>query len=90
MMPEPLDDFETALAELERIVAALDSDEIGLDEAMALFEEGILHVNAANRLLEETRGKVEELITKSTGEPNEVEFDPSEAEDDSRDDGDRS
>ena len=61
MMPEPLDDFETRLVELERIVTALDSDEIGLDEAMALFEEGILHVRAANQLLEETRGKVEEL-----------------------------
>ncbi len=89
-MPEPLDDFEAALAELERIVAALDSDEIGLDEAMALFEEGILHVSAANRLLEETRGKVEELITESTGAPNEVAFDPPEPKDDSGDDGDRS
>ena len=89
-MAEPLDDFETALAELERIVAALDSDEIGLDEAMALFEEGILHVSAANRLLEETRGKVEELITESTGELRETAFAPPESREDSGDDGERS
>ncbi len=89
-MPEPMDDFEKALAELERIVAALDSDELGLDEAMALFEEGILHVRAANLLLEETRGKVEELITQSTGELSEVEFSPPEPEDESDGDGDRS
>jgi exodeoxyribonuclease VII small subunit len=85
-----MDDFEKALAELERIVAALDSDELGLDEAMALFEEGILHVRAANLLLEETRGKVEELITQSTGELSEVEFSPPEPEDESDGDGDRS
>lgn len=90
MMPEPVDDFEKALAELERIVAALDSDELGLDEAMALFEEGILHVREANRLLEETRGRVEELITQSTGEMSEVEFSPPEPADDSDGDGDRS
>lgn len=90
MMPEPVDDFETRLAELERIVAALDSDGIGLDEAMALFEEGILHVRAANRLLEETRGKVEELITQSTGELEEVELSPPEPTDDPDGDGDRS
>lgn len=83
MMPEPPDDFDKALAELERIVAALDSDELGLDEAMALFEEGIRHVRAANRLLEETRGRVEELITRSTGELDEVEFSPPEPTDDS-------
>lgn len=76
MMPEPLDDFETALAELERIVAALDSDELGLDEAIALFEEGIGHVRAANRLLERTQGRVEELISESTGDLREVEFRP--------------
>ena len=71
-------------------MAALDSDELGLDEAMALFEEGILHVRAANRLLEETRGRVEELITQSTGELSEVEFNPPESGDDSDGDGDRS
>jgi exodeoxyribonuclease VII small subunit len=78
MMSEPTDDFETALAELERIVAALDSDELGLDEAIALFEEGISHVRAANRLLERTQGKVEELISESTGELERVEFRPPE------------
>jgi len=76
MMSEPLEDFETALAELERIVAALDSDELGLDEAIALFEEGIGHVRAANQLLERTQGKVEELISESTGELSAVEFRP--------------
>lgn len=88
-MPEPVDEFEKALAELERIVAALDSDELGLDEAMALFEEGITHVRAANQLLEETRGRVEELITRSTGELDEVELGPPEPTDDSDDDAER-
>lgn len=88
-MPEPVEDFEKALAELERIVVALDSDELGLDEALALFEEGMRHVRAANQLLEETRGRVEELITRSTGQPDEVKFSPAEHTDDSDGGGER-
>ena len=88
MMSEPLEDFESALAELERIVSALDSDELGLDEAIALFEAGIRHVQTANKLLERTRGRVEELISESTGELSAVEFRPPDQPDESDGGGD--
>ncbi len=61
-------DFESTMAELERIVAALDREEIDLDEALRLFEEGVRHVRRANQLLEEVRGRIEELIETSSGE----------------------
>ncbi len=76
MTDEPLADFESALEELERIVTELDSDQVGLDQAMALFESGIANLRAATRLLDEARGRVEELITESTGELRTAEFDP--------------
>ena len=61
-------DFESTMAELERIVAALDREEIDLDEALRLFEEGVRHVRRANQLLEDVRGRIEELIETSSGE----------------------
>lgn len=66
-MSEELD-FEATMAELERIVVALDREELDLDEALRLFEEGVRHVRRANRLLEDVRGRIEELIETSSGE----------------------
>lgn len=68
-------EFETALSELEEIVRALDRDEMRLDEALDLFREGVEHLRAANRLLDEAEGQVEELIEEASGELDAVEFD---------------
>ena len=80
MGSEPLADFESALRELERIVNELDSDDVGLDEAMSLFETGIANLRVATRLLDEARGRVEELISESTGELRAAEFTPPDAD----------
>ncbi len=74
-MSEDLD-FEATMAELERIVAALDGEELDLDEALRLFEDGVRHVGRANRLLEDVRGRIEELIEASSGEVRPVELAP--------------
>lgn len=60
-------EFETAIRELEQIVTRLDRDGIGLDEAIALFEQGIERLGEARRWLETASGRVEELIASSTG-----------------------
>jgi len=51
-------EFETALSELEEIVRRLDSDELRLDEALALFERGVRHLRTANELLGRAKGTV--------------------------------
>ena len=60
-------EFEEALRDLERIVARLDREGIGLDEAIALFEQGIERLGEARRWLETASGRIEELIATSTG-----------------------
>ncbi len=72
-MSEELD-FEATMAELERIVGALDREELDLDEALLLFEDGVRHVRRANRLLEDVRGRIEELIEASSEEVRTVEL----------------
>ena len=60
-------EFEKAMRELEQIVARLDREGVGLDEAIALFEQGIERLGEARHWLETASGRVEELIASSTG-----------------------
>lgn len=60
-------EFEQTMQELEDIVERLDREGVGLDEAIELFEGGIARLDAARRWLDEANGRVEELISKSTG-----------------------
>lgn len=63
--------LETRLARLESILARMESEEVDLDEALRLFEEGVGHVREAERVLAETELRVEELL--ASGETRELE-----------------
>lgn len=75
---DPAEGFEAALSELEEILRALEEEELRLDEALELFERGVGHLRTANRLLEEARGRVEELVEEASGELRTVPFEPPE------------
>ncbi|MGB0544296.1 MAG: exodeoxyribonuclease VII small subunit [Longimicrobiales bacterium] len=63
--------LEARLTRLESILARMESEEVDLDEALQLFEEGVAHVREAERVLSETELRVEELLT--SGETQEIE-----------------
>ena len=44
----------------------MESEEVALEEALELFEEGVTHVRAAERVLAETELRVEELLADGT------------------------
>lgn len=54
--------LEGRLRRLEQIVSSLEADDLDLERALALFEEGITHVRAAEKILAEAELKVEELL----------------------------
>jgi exodeoxyribonuclease VII small subunit len=54
--------LEGRLRRLEEIVGRLESEELNLDEALALFEEGIGHVREAESSLAAAELRVEELL----------------------------
>jgi exodeoxyribonuclease VII small subunit len=54
--------LEGRLRRLEEIVGRLESEELDLDEALALFEEGIGHVRGAESSLAAAELRVEELL----------------------------
>ena len=74
-------DFEKTLTELEAIVARLDREDISLDDAIALFRQGIERVEIANRWLDEASGRVEELIETAGGRAETRPFEPPDDED---------
>lgn len=80
-------DFEEALEELERIVRRLDREEMTLDEAMELFESGVGHLRRASSMLEEARGRVEELVEDAAGEVDTVAFEMPDGDEGDGDDG---
>ena len=54
--------LEARLHRLEEILARMESDDVALEEALELFEEGVAHVRDAERVLSETELRVEELL----------------------------
>lgn len=59
--------FEQTLARLEQIASSLDRDDLPLEEALRLFEEGIAKLREANAALGEAEGKVQRLIEGASG-----------------------
>lgn len=65
--------LEERINRLELILTRLESDEIPLEQALELFEEGIGHVREAERVLSETQLRVEELL--AGGKTRELDVD---------------
>lgn len=53
--------FEQALSGLDDIVARLESGEIGLEEAVALFEQGQRYLATCRERLNAAQGRIDEL-----------------------------
>jgi exodeoxyribonuclease VII small subunit len=51
----------------------MESDEVALEEALRLFEEGVGHVREAEKVLSEAELRVEELLADGRTRPLEVD-----------------
>jgi exodeoxyribonuclease VII small subunit len=60
---DPKETLEGRIRRLEEILTTLEADDLELEKALALFEEGIGHVRAAEQTLSETELRVEELLS---------------------------
>jgi exodeoxyribonuclease VII small subunit len=61
--------LEGRLARLEEILGQLEADEVELERALTLFEEGVELVRGAERELSETALRVDELLEDGTTAP---------------------
>lgn len=71
--PEPENsaqpDFETAMRDLEELVARLEQGDLPLEESLAAFERGMTLTRACQMALKQAEQKVEILLKKAGGEP---------------------
>jgi exodeoxyribonuclease VII small subunit len=59
--------FEDNLRRLDEILAALEEPQVGLDQSLKLFEEGIELLRSASAELGRAETKVQMLLEKSGG-----------------------
>jgi len=59
--------FEERLQRLEEIVAQLESDQLDLEKALALFEEGVSCLRAATEELGKVEARVQRLVERADG-----------------------
>jgi exodeoxyribonuclease VII small subunit len=74
--PAKKPEFERSLARLEEIVRKLENTNLSLDEAMKLFEEGVVLSRDCQKQLEQAEGRVEILMKKAGGEMAAEPFEP--------------
>ena len=60
--------FEDTLDRLHAIVAELEGDDLQLDRALALFEEGVERLRAATGELARAEARVQQLVETADGE----------------------
>jgi len=65
--------FETAMAELEKIVREMENGELSLDASLKKFEDGMRLSRLCTEKLDEVQKKVTLLLS---GENKEVPFEP--------------
>lgn len=68
------DNFELNLKKLEELVKKLDSDELTLDESIALFEEGMILSKKCSDKLESAERKINILLQDENGNEKEEKF----------------
>jgi exodeoxyribonuclease VII small subunit len=65
--------FETALSELETIVARLEEGKIGLEDAIATYERGEKLKSHCEKMLKSAEARIERITLRSDGTPSGTE-----------------
>ena len=86
-MAKKSNEFEKSFQQLEAIVKRLEAEELPLDEALQLFEEGIRLSRFCNQKLEEVEKKIELILADSKGQPTTRPFESDEDEDAASEEG---
>ncbi len=69
--PDPTPTFEQRLSALEAIVEALEAEDLGLEEGLARYREGVAHLEACRRLLDDAEARLVELTQGADGRTSE-------------------
>lgn len=59
--------FDSDLIRLEAIVAELEHNDLPLDRALTLFEEGVARIRSASERLSQAEARVQQLLEQPDG-----------------------
>ncbi len=68
-MTTDVQNLEKRLARLDAIVAQLEREDLELDQALALFEEGVGHLRASEQAIGAAELRIQRLLEGPGGEP---------------------
>jgi exodeoxyribonuclease VII small subunit len=63
---------------LEQIVQSLEREELELEEALRLFDEGMELIRVAEREISESEGRLKQVLVDRRGRQRHVDFEPPE------------
>jgi exodeoxyribonuclease VII small subunit len=66
--------FEQSLTRLEEIVRELERNDVDLEQALRLFEDGITHLRSAGAALQTVDARVQQLVEAADGSFSVVEL----------------
>ncbi|KPK81453.1 MAG: hypothetical protein AMS25_06640 [Gemmatimonas sp. SM23_52] len=66
------------LDRLEQIVQSLEREELELEEALRLFDEGMELIRAAERQISESEGRLKQVLVDRRGRQRHVDVEPPE------------
>ncbi|MEY4856019.1 MAG: hypothetical protein RL409_841 [Gemmatimonadota bacterium] len=66
--------FEQSLTRLEEIVRELERNDVDLEQALRLFEDGISHLRSAGENLKTVDARVQQLVEAADGSFSVVEL----------------
>ena len=66
-MSEDKTSFRTEVERLEAIVRSLEDEELDLDRALELFEEGVKRLKTARELLQKSELTIQRVLEESNG-----------------------
>ena len=73
-MADTPDTLSADLRRLEEIVRSLESEDTDLDQALALFEEGVARLRAARDRLGEAEARVQKVLEDAAGQLSVTDF----------------
>lgn len=69
-MPKKEQSFESSLEQLNNILASLDDPNIGIDESLKLYEEGIKLIRACRKKIDNAKQKIKYIDDAEEGTAN--------------------
>jgi exodeoxyribonuclease VII small subunit len=67
--------YDAVVTRLERVVGELESGQLGLEQSIEKFAEGVKLAHEATRKLDEAERRIEMLVRNADGSEGEVPFD---------------